>query len=58
VRSTYGVHYVWVAEMEPARDATLDEVRQQLQRDLESRAKEVALRDSIAALREHYEVIQ
>lgn len=58
VRSTYGVHYVWVSEMEPARDATLDEVRQQLQRDLESRAKEMALRESIAALREHYEIIQ
>lgn len=58
VRSTYGVHYVWVADMEPARDATLDEVRQQLQRDLESRAKEEALRESIAALREHYEIIQ
>ncbi len=58
VRSTYGVHYVWVAEMEPARDATLDEVRQQLQRDLESRAKEETLRENIAALREHYEIIQ
>jgi hypothetical protein len=58
VRSTYGVHYVWVSEMEPSRDATLDEVRQQLQRDLESRAKETALREGIAALREHYEIIQ
>ncbi|NQX89186.1 MAG: peptidyl-prolyl cis-trans isomerase [Halioglobus sp.] len=58
VRSTYGVHYVWVNEMEPARDATLDEVRQQLQRDLESRSREAALRESISALRSHYEIIQ
>ena len=38
------------------RDATLDEVRLQLLRDLESRAKALALRDSVDAMREHYEV--
>ncbi len=27
MRSTYGQHYVWVSEVEPARDATLEEVR-------------------------------
>jgi parvulin-like peptidyl-prolyl isomerase len=58
VQSTYGTHYVWVSELEPARDATLEEVRLQLQRDLESRAKEKALRDSITALRENYEIRQ
>lgn len=58
VRSTYGLHYVWVSEIEPARDATLEEVRPQLVRDLESRAKLAALRDSQDALREQYEVIQ
>ena len=57
VRSTYGLHYVWVASVEPARDATLEEVRGQLLRDLESRAKAAALQDSIAAMRENYEVI-
>jgi len=56
VRSTYGEHYVWVSEIEPARDATLEEVRLQLQRDLESRAREAALRDSISALRKEYEI--
>ena len=56
VRSTYGLHYVWVDEMEADRDATLDEVRLQLLRDLESRAKALALRDSVDAMREHYEV--
>jgi len=57
VRSTYGLHYVWVSEVEPDRDATLEEVRAQLQRDLESRARIQALKESVAALRENYEVI-
>ncbi|MEZ5502204.1 MAG: peptidylprolyl isomerase [Halioglobus sp.] len=58
IRSTYGLHYVWVEALEPARDATLDEVRVQLQRDLESRNKEAALRDSIRAMRQNYEIRQ
>jgi hypothetical protein len=58
IRSTYGLHYVWVDALEPARDATLDEVRLQLVRDLESRAKEAALRDSITRMREQYEIKQ
>jgi hypothetical protein len=57
VQSTYGMHYVWVDEVELARDATLDEVRLQLQRDLESRAKSAALRDSINKMREDYEIV-
>ena len=56
IRSTYGLHYVWVDELEPERDATLDEVRLQLLRDLESRAKAESLRASIDSLRERYEV--
>lgn len=56
VRSTYGLHYVWVSEVEPGRDATLDEVRPQLLRDLESRASAAALAEAIALLREQYEV--
>ncbi len=56
VRSTYGLHYVWVEAFVPDRDATLEEVRMQLQRDLESRAKTEALRNSIDKLRERYEV--
>ena len=58
VASTYGQHYVWVSEIEPARDATLEEVRTLLVRDLESRYRAEALQASIAALRENYEVIQ
>jgi parvulin-like peptidyl-prolyl isomerase len=56
IRSTYGLHYVWVSEVEAGRDATLDEVRVQLTRDLESRAADAALQESIAAMREQYEV--
>mgnify|MGYP001544746529 FL=1 len=56
VRSTYGVHYVWVEAVEPSRDATLEEVRGLLLRDLESRARAEALRDSIETMRENYEV--
>lgn len=58
IRSTYGLHYVWVSEVEPARDATLDEVQPQLLRDLESSASAAALQDSISAMREQYEVIK
>jgi hypothetical protein len=57
IRSTYGLHYVWVIAVEPARDATLDEVRTLLLRDLESRARNKALEDSLAKMREQYEVI-
>ena len=56
VRSTYGLHYVWVEALEPAREATLEEVRAQLVRDLEARARAEALQDSIDSLREMYEV--
>ena len=57
VRSTYGLHYVFVSEVEPERDATLEEVRLQLVRDLESRARVEALKESVDALREQYEII-
>lgn len=56
IRSTYGQHYVFVSEMEPSREATLEEVQSLLQRDLESRARNEALRESIDRLREQYEV--
>lgn len=56
IRSTYGLHYVWVEAIEPARDATLEEVRPRLQRDLESRHRARALDSAIDQLREQYEV--
>jgi len=57
VQSTYGQHYVWVEAIEPARDATLEEVRVQLVRDLESLARREALQNSVDELRKNYEVI-
>lgn len=56
IRSTYGLHYVWIDELELDRDATLDEVQLQLLRDLESRAKAQSLKTSIESLRQRYEV--
>lgn len=58
VRSTYGQHYVYVSEIVPARAATLDEVRPLLERDLKSRARATALEDSIARMRQDYEVLR
>ena len=56
IRSTYGLHYVWVSAIEPEREAQLEEVRLQLRRDLESRARSAALQWAIETLRAHYEV--
>ncbi|MBN7798006.1 peptidylprolyl isomerase [Parahaliea mediterranea] len=56
IRSTYGLHYVWVEDIEPARDATLAEVRPRLLRDLESRQRADALAGAIDKLRQQYEV--
>ena len=56
IRSTYGLHYVWVSDVEVDRDATLEEVRGQLLRDLESRDKAAALQDSITTMRDGFEV--
>jgi hypothetical protein len=57
IRSIYGIHYVWVTAIEPGRDAQLKEVEPQVRRDLEARASKQALKSSIAALRDEYEVI-
>ena len=46
-----------VEAIEPEREATLDEVRVQLLRDLESQARREALQASIEKLRENYEVV-
>lgn len=57
VRSTYGLHYVYVDALEPSRDATLEEVRVILVRDIESRARSAALQESTERMREDYEVV-
>ncbi|RLQ21536.1 peptidyl-prolyl cis-trans isomerase [Seongchinamella sediminis] len=56
IRSTYGLHYVYVEALEPGRDASLEEVRSLLVRDLESEARAGALQQSIEQLRQDYEV--
>jgi hypothetical protein len=56
ISSVYGVHYVWLAEFLPARDARLDEVEEQLRRDLEYSANKQALRCAINALRAEFDL--
>lgn len=57
IKSTYGLHYVWVADIEAAREAQLDEVTLQLTRDIDSRARTQALQNAIEAMRVDYEVV-
>jgi hypothetical protein len=56
IRSLYGLHYVWVAAIEPARDASFEEVESKIRRDLEAKARTQALKKAIAALHNDYEV--
>jgi hypothetical protein len=56
IRSVYGLHYVWITEFEPDRDAQLWEVEQQLRYDLEYEAKNQALQCAIEVLRKDYDV--
>jgi hypothetical protein len=57
VESTYGYHLVWIEQLQLARDARLDEVRDQIIRDLKLERRRTALRDAVAGVRENYEVI-
>jgi len=57
VRSTYGLHYVWVEAIEPEHDAVFEEVRGQLLRDLELKKKSEALASAVEKLRQDFEVI-
>ena len=52
--SAYGFHYIWLEDFEPARDAELPEIKQQLLIDLNYSAKKRALRCAIATLRSEY----
>jgi hypothetical protein len=56
IRSAYGLHYVWLSQYEPARDAELQEVEQQLLMDLAYTANQQALQCAIAALRVEFDV--
>jgi hypothetical protein len=56
IRSAYGLHYVWIAEFEPGRDAQLREVERQLRHDLEYEDRKQALQCAIRALRKDYDI--
>jgi hypothetical protein len=56
LRSIYGLHYVWLNAVEPARDAQLFEVEEQLRNDLEYAAQAQALKNAITMLRKEYDV--
>ena len=52
--SAYGLHYIWLEDFEPARDAELPEIKQQLLIDLNYSAKKRALLCATATLRSEY----
>jgi hypothetical protein len=56
IRSAVGLHYVWLNALEPARDAQLAEVEQQLRNDLTYAAQAQALQNAIAHLLQDYDV--
>ncbi|MDG1662541.1 MAG: hypothetical protein P8H97_04120 [Pseudomonadales bacterium] len=56
IRSVFGLHYVWLNALEPARDAQLAEVEQQLRNDLTYAAQAQSLQNAIANLRQDYDV--
>ena len=56
VRSSQGLHYVWVEDLTPSRPQSLDEARPLLQRDLESRARSTALEEAVELLRQNFDV--
>jgi hypothetical protein len=56
VPSAYGVHLVRVDAMTPAREATLDEVRDAVQRDLDADRRQQAEEAVFDLLRERYRV--
>jgi hypothetical protein len=55
LRSAFGWHLVWLDEVSPARPARLEEVREQLARDLAQQARNHALRAGIDRLAAQYE---
>ncbi len=56
IPSAYGLHYVWLSKFEPAREAELQEVEQQLLADLQYTANKRALQCAIAAMRVEFDI--
>ena len=57
IASAYGLHYLWLSEFEPARDAELHEVKQQLLADLDYVAQKQGLQCAIEKLRSEYLIL-
>ncbi len=57
VQSTYGIHLVWVEQIEPARAQSLAEASSRLRRELDHERRRQALDRAIAQVREDYEVV-
>jgi parvulin-like peptidyl-prolyl isomerase len=57
VRSPYGLHLLWVEELQAARDATIDEVRSQVVEGRRSELREERLRAFLSELRTRYTVV-
>ena len=56
ITSVFGVHYVWLADFTPSREARLDEVEKKLRRDLEYSANKKALQCAVKALRAEFDL--
>jgi len=57
LRSPYGVHLVWLEQRDPSRDATLDEVRNQVAEGRRAELREQRLQAFLAELRTRYTVV-
>lgn len=56
VRSPYGVHLVWIGDVEPERVADLASVRKQVEQTLRTERREAGVRRTLEELRQQYEV--
>ena len=57
IRSIYGFHYVWISATEAEKQASFEEVKHQIHRELQAITKQEALKQAIATLSAEYEVI-
>ena len=56
MRSSYGLHLVWVEAHEAAREATLDSVRSQISHRLREERRDASAREFLERLRQAYTV--
>ena len=58
VSSTFGLHYVYVADWEPPRTLSVDEVSERIVRDLEREAEEERIAEWVASAMAMYQVLR